>query len=92
MGLESVEIVLALEETFAIKFPRRIPDFPRTVHQLEDFVLRLRSEQLAVTVCAAVEDDEVRAVVRATIAKELGIDTAAVIPEAMLVGDLGMDA
>ena len=92
MGLESVEIVLALEETFDIKFPRWIPNFPRTVQGLEDFVLQLRTEQLPEAVCASVEDEEVRAVVRATIAKELAIDTALVIPEATLVGDLGMDA
>jgi hypothetical protein len=48
-------------------------------HDLEDFVLQLRKEQLPPMVCAAVEEDEVRAVVRGTVAKELGIDSALAI-------------
>jgi acyl carrier protein len=92
MGLESVEIVLALEETFAIKFPRWIHHFPRTVGELEEMVLQLRREQLPAEVCSAVEEWDVREVVRGVIAKELGIDAALVTPEAILVGDLGMDA
>jgi acyl carrier protein len=92
MGLESVEIVLALEEAFQIRFPRRIPRFPTTVGGLEDMVLDLRREQLLPTVHASVEDREVREVVRQVIAKELAIDSSLVTPDATLVGDLGVDA
>jgi hypothetical protein len=73
MGLESVEIVLALEDVFQIGFPHRIPQFATTVSGLEDMVLNLRREQLPAAVCASVEDDEVREVVRDVIAKELAI-------------------
>ena len=92
MGLESVEIVLALEETFRIEFPRWIPNFPQTVRGLEDMVLQLRREQLPPAVCSAVDETDVRDVVRGVIAKELGIDSTIVISGATLVGDLGMDA
>ena len=92
MGLESVEIVLALEETFAIKLPRWLYHFPRTVSELEDMVLRLRREQLPAEVCDSVDESDVRDVVRRVIAKELGIDSSLVIAETTLVGDLGMDA
>jgi acyl carrier protein len=92
MGLESVEIVLALQEVFQIRFPNRIPNFPTTVGGLEDMVLSLRREQLSAPVCASVEESEVREVVREIIAKELAIDSKLVTPSATLVGDLGVDA
>lgn len=92
MGLESVEIVLALEEVFQIRFPKRIPDFPTTVGGLEDMVLNLRQEQLQPAVRDSVGEEEVREVVRHIICKELAIDPSLVTPSARLVADLGVDA
>jgi acyl carrier protein len=92
LGLESVEIVLALEEIFQIRFPDRIARPARTVSDLEEMVLQLRKEQLSATVCASVDEGEIRTLVREIIAKELAIDSKIVTPSSSLVGDLGMDA
>jgi hypothetical protein len=62
------------------------------VKDLEDMVLALRNEQLPEAVRVSVDEEEVREVVRDTIAKELAIDSSLVTPRARLVGDLGMDA
>ena len=92
MGIESVSIVLKLEEVFGVEFPDRIARDARTVRELEDLVLGLRVAQLGPSVVGAVSDSEVREVVRSVVAGELRIDVALVTPAADLVRDLGMDA
>jgi acyl carrier protein len=92
VGLESVSIVLELENVFSVEFPDRIAREARTVRDLEDLVLQLRAEQLEPQVRDALTEAEVRATTRGVVAKELRIDAALVTPEADLVVDLGMDA
>ena len=92
VGLESVSIVLELEDVFGVEFPDRIAREARTVRDLEELVLRLRTEQLEPQVCNALSEADVRATTRGVVAKELRIDETLVTPEADLVVDLGMDA
>ena len=91
MGLDSVEIILALEERFHIEIPDRRASTTRTVGDLEALVLRLREEQLPAETRGAHSEDEVRTAIRQEIADQLDVDPARVTPDADLVHDLGMD-
>ena len=70
MGLESVAIVLTLEDVFGVEFPDRIARPARTVRDLGNLVLRLHAEQLQPLVRDALSDDGVRITTRGIVAKE----------------------
>jgi acyl carrier protein len=91
VGLDSVEIILALEERFQIEIPDRRASTTRTVGDLEELVLRLREEQLPAETRRAHTEEEIRAAIRAEIADQLNVNPARVTPDADLVHDLGMD-
>ncbi len=92
MGIESVELVLDLEIRFGIQFPDRIARQARTVRDLEDQVLSLRSAQPATLRLTDWDEASVRAETRGIVAHVLGIDVALVTPDSDLVRDLGLDA
>jgi acyl carrier protein len=92
MGLDAVEIVLALEAAFGIRIPNRIAPTLRLVGDLEESVLRLRSEQLAPATAALLSDEMVRNQVKQIIADEMSLPVARVHTGALLVAELGIDA
>jgi hypothetical protein len=81
MGLDSVELILAIEEAFALEIPDRDVRDLVTVGQLRDYVA-------ARTGCApeAVWPELVDIVER-----EGGVKRDRIVPEARIVKDLGID-
>ena len=91
MGLDSVEIILALEERFQIEIPDHRASATRTVGDLEELVLRLREEQLPAETLRAHPEKEVRVAIRQEIAYQRNVELARVTPDADLFYDLGAD-
>lgn len=86
MGLDSVELVMSVEEQFAIEIPDDIAETLGTVGRLHSFVIS-ELERVGNPRDAAV----VFAELRELICDRLGIKPERVVPEARFVQDLHID-
>ena len=87
MGLETVELVLAVEELFGITIPDASAEKIATVGQLQDFVFAELSKRTDNTRTSV----EVFDVLRALIAHQMRIDPSQIRRESRFVQDLKMD-
>ena len=87
MGLDSVEIVLHVEEQFDIDVPDETAAAIRTVQQLCDCVVQLVEEQNSI----ALDHGETMEQVVDIVAMQLGVKRDRVTPEARFVEDLKID-
>jgi acyl carrier protein len=86
MGLESVELVMALEEEFSIKIPdSEAAQLETPGHMLRYVVnaLRSRGDQI--------DEHEAWIQIKEMIVEQLGVKPEQVTPEAYFVADLGVD-
>jgi acyl carrier protein len=93
MGLDIVELVMTVEETFDIEIPDRDAERLRTVGDLY-WYLREHAPDVSVPIVSsrpAVPNDEVWERLLDVIEKETGIDRARLTPAARFVDDLGLD-
>lgn len=88
MGLEAVEIVMAVEEEFAIEIPDSEAAKLETVGSLHLFVLRTLQAQEGT---AHVDEATVWARLRDIVVNQLGVPPESVTPAAYFVRDLGVD-
>jgi len=82
MGLETVELVMEIEDEFAIKIPDEDAERIQTVGQLEQYVVSK----------TASDPQDVRQKVRSFIVEISGCDARELHDEAHIIYDLGMDA
>ncbi len=82
MGLETVELVMEIEDEFGIKIPDEDAERIQTVGQLEQYVVSRTSDDPAV----------VRKKVREFIVDVSSCDPREVHDDAHIIYDLGMDA
>ena len=86
MGLDSVELVMAVEEDFGFDIPDEAAGTLVTVGLLRDYLateLRARGRPA--------ESDEVLLRIKKVVSRQLSIDQALVVPEARFVEDMGVD-
>ena len=87
MGLDTVELVMAVEEHFDIEIPNDVAETLTTVGILHSFVVselqRLRRQP--------VDPATVFTELRELICHHAGVKPEQVVPEATFVDDLGMD-
>ena len=87
MGLDSVEIILAVEQEFGLEIPDAEAARMITVGDLQAFVV-VELRRLGRTDADA---DAIFERLRAIICRQLGVQPDAVIPTARFVKDLGVD-
>ena len=87
MGLDSVEIILAVEQEFELEIPDAEAARMITVGDLQAFVV-VELRRLGRTDADA---DAICERLRAIICRQLGVQPDAVIPTARFVKDLGVD-
>ncbi len=87
MGLDSVELVLHVEEEFDIEVSDEAAEQTRTVQQLHDLVLRLAEEQKQTVLDGAETMEKLIDI----IVMQLGVKREKVVPEARFVEDLYID-
>lgn len=87
MGLDTVELILAVEEEFKIKIPNEVAAQLFTVGDLHEFVVAelLRMGQISV------DRDMIYDTLRNLICSQLGVSPDEVIPTANFVQDLRAD-
>lgn len=87
MGLDTVELILAVEEEFKIKVPNEVAAQLFTVGDLHEFVVAeiVRCRQVQV------DRDAIYDVLRDLICSQLGVTSDAVVPIAHFVRDLRVD-
>jgi acyl carrier protein len=86
MGLDAVELVMAIEEKFKIEVPDHAATHLVTVGHLRNYIierLRARGESPV--------EAEVWVKLREIVVEQLGVGPEQVTPEASFVEDLGMD-
>lgn len=86
MGLESVEIVMAVEEEFGIRIPDERATELATVGDMLDFVLIALRQRGEVPDEGAIWEH-----LRAVIVDQIGVPLEDVIPTARFIQDLGVD-
>ena len=86
MGLDTVELVMDVEEKFDIEISDRDASKIETVGQLYDTVLAKLTEKHA-----SVDREQVWEQLRMIFVDEFGLRTAQVVPEARITKDLGLD-
>ncbi len=89
MGLDTVELVMALEEEFGVEIPDEEAERIVTVGDARDFIvgkLRERAEGPDV-----VDPEEVFSRVKATVVEQSGVSPEKVTLDAAFIDDLGMD-
>jgi acyl carrier protein len=86
MGLDAVELVMAVEEEFKIQIPDHTAAHFFTVGDLRNYVI----EQLRARGDSPVEA-EVWEKLREIVVEQLGVGPEQVVPAASFVEDLGMD-
>jgi acyl carrier protein len=93
MGLDIVELVMAVEETFGIEIPDRDAERLRTVGDLYWYVREHTPGALLPIAVAhhSVPSDELWERLLDVIEKETGVDRARLTPAARFVDDLGLD-
>lgn len=87
MGLESVELVMAVEEHFGISIPDEDASTLDTVGKLHIWVVNELRRLRRPTVPSTVVFDEIREL----ICHQLGVSPERVVPDARFVQDLQMD-
>lgn len=87
MGLDSVELVLHIEEQFEIEIPDQTAAAIRTVRQLCDCVVQLVEEQHNI----ALDRGETMEQVIDMVVMQLGVERSRVTSEARFVEDLKID-
>jgi acyl carrier protein len=88
MGLDTVELVMAVEEEFAIEIPNSEAGKMERVGDMHAFVMRtLRQRDEA----AVVDDAQVWARLREVIVEQLGVRPDEVTPTAHFIDDLRAD-
>ena len=87
MGLDSVELVMAVEEHFAIEIPDAIAEELLTVGDLHGFVVHEHHRLARPSVDAHAIFEELRKLICA----QIGVTPDRVVPEARFVDDLGID-
>ena len=87
MGLDTVELILAVEREFQIEIANEVASQIATVGDLHECVLRELARQRAITADRTQTFEKVRGI----ICDQLGIDPRHVRPEAHIVFDLGAD-
>lgn len=87
MGLDSVEIILTVEEEFGLEIPDAEAARMITVGDLQAFLV----VELRRLGCPAANDDKIFERLRDIICRQLGLKPDAVIPAARFVKDLGVD-
>ena len=87
MGLESVELVLHVEEEFNIQIPDETAEQTRTVQQLHDCILQLSKSQNDTDL----DSSETMNRLTDIVAMQLGVKRAVVTPDARFVEDLRID-
>jgi acyl carrier protein len=87
MGLDSVEIILAVEQEFELDIPDAEAARMITVGDLQAFVV-VELRRLGRT---GVDADAIFERLRAIICRQLGVPPDAVMPTARFVKDLGVD-
>jgi acyl carrier protein len=87
MGLDTVELVMAVEEQFAIEIPDEIAATLETVGLLHGFVV----SQLQRRSLLPIDDAAVFSKLRDIICEQTGIDPDRIVPDAYFVKDLHLD-
>jgi acyl carrier protein len=87
MGLDTVELVLAVEQLFEIEIPPEAAQELDTVGKLHAFVVAELTRQQRPRVQPDIVFDQLRTV----ICRCLGVEPAMVVPSAHFVRDLGAD-
>lgn len=87
MGLDSVEIILAVEEEFGLEIPDAEAERLFTVGDLHGFVVA----ELRRAGRADPDDAAVFARLRGIICRQVGVEPEAVVPTARFAKDLGID-
>lgn len=86
MGLDTVELLMAIEEEFGITIPNAEAAQVRTIGDLHQLILRLTETEARTPAAAAVWERVVTVV-----AAEMAIPTDRVTPDACFAEDLGID-
>lgn len=86
MGMESVELVMAVEETFSITIADQDASTARTAGDLRDLILRALRDQGIQT-----NADQVWLKVKSIVVDQLGVSPHQVTPDADFIRDLGVD-
>nr|WP_038160423.1 hypothetical protein [Verrucomicrobium sp. BvORR106] len=86
MGMESVELVMAVEEAFGIAISDQDASTAKTAGDLRDLVLRALRDQGIQT-----DADQVWLKLKDIIVDQLGVSPHQVTPETDFIRDLGVD-
>jgi acyl carrier protein len=86
MGMESVELVMAVEEAFGITIADQDASTARTAGDLRDLILRALRDQGIQT-----NADQDWLKVKSIIVDQLGVSPHQVTPDADFIRDLGVD-
>jgi acyl carrier protein len=87
MGLDTVELVMAVEKHFLVRIPDKEAATLVTVGMLHTWVLA----ELRRLGRAPVDADRIYSELRELIAYQTGVDLSKVVPDATFVNDLRMD-
>jgi len=92
MGLDSVELVISIEEAFSISIPDEKASKVVTMDDLLDLVWRTIQETHGDLGDTEIKWDkeQVWETLRLEVSRQLGIKTEKITPEARLIADLGM--
>lgn len=86
MGLETVELVMAIEEEFSIEIPDSVTESLATVGEIHAHLLQALRQRGETP-----DEGRVWERLKAIIVDQLGVRPAEVIPSARIVQDLGAD-
>jgi len=87
MGLDTVELVMAVEKRFAIEIPDKVAAQIATVGQLHQYIVT----QLKTRDSLELTPDDIYKILTDLICHQLGVRREEVKPEAHFVNDLGAD-
>ena len=86
MGLDTVELVMQVEKTFAITIPDHQAEKMVTVGDMHDFVMRATHAD-----GRALDADQVWDQITEILAEDYGVPRAKITREAAVIRDLGLD-
>jgi len=89
MGLDTVELVMSVEEEFDIDIPPEAAEKITTVGDLRDFVVRSLERKGAGS--GAVSGESVLQRIRQIFEKDHGVGPERVVPAARILADLGLN-
>lgn len=87
MGLDTVELVMAVEEQFAIEIPDEVAATLETVGLLHEFVVSQLQRRSLLPIDAAAVFSKLRDV----ICEQTGVERGRIVPDAYFVKDLRLD-